>query len=103
MAVDCGAWMPETLDGVLFGSYSTRKDGPICMAEMAQNGTLYVSSVENMMLETQYKLLEMVHGRFRRNGSANPVPANVRLIASTERNLLEWVERGSSAGTCTTP
>lgn len=94
VAVDCGAWMPETLDGVLFGTYSTRKDGPICMAEMAQNGTLYVSSVENMMLETQYKLLEMVHGRFRRNGSANPVPANVRLIASTERNLLEWVERG---------
>ena len=94
ISVDCGAWMPETLDGKLFGNYSARKDGPMCLAEMAQNGTLYVSNVECMMLETQYKLLELIRGKFYHNGAPNPSSASVRVIASTESNLLERVERG---------
>lgn len=94
ISVDCSAWMPETLDGLLFGNYSARKDSPACYGEMAQNGTLYVSSVECMMLETQYKLLKLIQGKFYHNGSPNPVTASVRVIASTECNLLERVERG---------
>lgn len=94
ISVDCGAWGPETLDGNLFGNYSARKGGPMCLAEMAQNGTLYVSNVECMMLETQYKLLKLIRGKFYHNGSPNPSSASVRVIASTEGNLLERVERG---------
>lgn len=94
ISVDCSAWMPETLDGKLFGNYSTKKDGPMCLAEMAQNGTLYISSVECMMLETQFKLLKLIQGKFYHNGSPNPSAASVRVIASSESNLLERVERG---------
>ena len=94
ISVDCSAWMPETLDGKLFGNYSTKKDGPMCLAEMAQNGTLYISNVESMMLETQFKLLKLTQGKFYHNGSPNPSAASVRIIASSENNLLERVERG---------
>ena len=94
ISVDCSAWLPETLDGMLFGNYTTRKDTPMCIVEMAQNGTLYLSNVESMMLETQYKLLNLIRGKFYHNGTNRPTAANVRLIVSTENNLLEWVERG---------
>ena len=44
--LDCSAWMPETLDNMLFGNYSLRHDTGDSMAELAQNGTLYLSHVE---------------------------------------------------------
>lgn len=94
ISIDCSAWMPETLDGMLFGNYTTRKDSPACIAELAQNGTLYLSHVEYLMLETQYKLLNLLHGHFLHNGANTPVSANVRVITSTECNLLPRVERG---------
>lgn len=94
ISVDCSAWMPETLDGMLFGNYSSKKDTPLCIAEMAQNGTLYLSNVDSMMLETQYKLLSLIQGKFYHNGTSRPTASNVRVIASTENNLLERVERG---------
>ena len=94
ITVDCSSWMPETLDGMLFGNYSTKKDTPMCIAEMAQNGTLYLCNVDFMMLETQHKLLNLIRGKFYHNGVVNPVPASVRVIASSEHNLLERVEKG---------
>lgn len=94
VAVDCSAWLPETLDGMLFGNYSTRKDSPACIAELAQNGTLYLSRVENLLLETQYKLLNLIRGKFLHNGSNRPSASTVRVIASTNCNLIAKVEQG---------
>lgn len=94
VTVDCSSWMPETLDGMLFGNYSTREGSPACLSEMAQNGTLYLCNVDFMMLETQYKLLNLIRGKFLHNGAASPVSVNVRIIASAEHNLLERVEAG---------
>ena len=92
--VDCSAWMPETLDGMLFGNYTTRKDTPACIAELAQNGTLYLSHVEHLMLETQYKLLNLIQGKFLHNGSNGIASANVRILASSDCNLIAKVEKG---------
>lgn len=92
--LDCSAWLPETLDDMLFGNYSTRKDAPPCIAEMAQNGTLYLSHVEYLLLETQYKLLNLIHGRFLHNGSNSVASANVRVLASSDCNLIAKVEKG---------
>lgn len=94
ITVDCSAWLPETLDGLLFGNYTTRKDSPACIAELAQNGTLYLSHVECLMMESQFKLLNLIKGRFMHNGSNSAVSASVRVIASTECNLIAKVERG---------
>lgn len=96
VTLDCSAWLPETLDNMLFGNYTVRKDSSVdSYAEMAQDGTLYLSHVEMLPLETQYKLLCLIRGRFLHNGPSRPVAANVRVIASTSVNLIAHVEKGS--------
>ena len=92
--LDCSAWLPETLDTMLFGNYTTRKDSPACMVELAQDGTLFLSHVEALPFETQYKLLNLIQGKFMHNGSNRPVAAAVRVIAATDVNLAARVERG---------
>lgn len=92
--LDCSAWLPETLDTMLFGNYTTRKDTSACMAELAQDGTLYLNHVEHLSMETQYKLHSLIQGRFFHNGSNRPVEAAVRVIASTDISLPARVERG---------
>lgn len=93
--LDCSAWPPETMDTMLFGNYTTRKDTPACMVELAQEGTLYLNHVEALPMETQYKLLSLIRGRFLHNGSNRPAAANVRVIASTNINLIARVEQGT--------
>lgn len=92
--VDCSAWEPETLDTMLFGNQTTRKDTPACMAELAQDGTLYLDHVEVLTPELQYKLYNLIRGHLLHNGSNRPTSAKVRVIASTDVNLAVWVEDG---------
>lgn len=92
--VDCSVWQSETLDSMLFGDFFTRKDSPACLAELAQNGTLYLSHVETLVPEIQFKVLNLTRGRFIHNGSSHAVSASVRVIASSECNLLERVGTG---------
>lgn len=95
VTIDCSAWLPETLDNMLFGNYTVRKDSSVdSYAEMAQDGTLYLSHVEMLPLETQYKLLCLIRGRFLHNGPSRPVAANVRIIASSTVSLIARVEKG---------
>lgn len=95
VSIDCSAWLPETIDNMLFGNFTVRKDSIVdSYAEMAQGGTLYLSHVEMLPLETQYKLLCLIRGRFLHNGPSRPVAANVRAIASTAVNLISRVEKG---------
>lgn len=95
VSIDCSAWLPETIDNMLFRNFTVRKDSIVdSYAEMAQGGTLYLSHVEMLPLETQYKLLCLIRGRFLHNGPSRPVAANVRVIASTAVNLISRVEKG---------
>lgn len=92
--LDCSAWMPETLDNMLFGNYSVRHDTRDSMAELAQHGTLYLNHIEALPPESQYKLFNLIRGRFYHNGSNRPTAANVRVIAATSVNLIARVEKG---------
>lgn len=93
--LDCSAWQPETLDTMLFGNYTSRRDTSDCLAELAQDGTLYLAHVDHLPYETQYKLLNLIQGRFLHNGLNQPRLANVRVIASTNINLIACVEKGT--------
>lgn len=95
VSLDCSAWHPETLDNMLFGNYTTKKDSPACLAELAQDGSLYLSHVEDLAMETQYKLFSLIRGKFLHNGSNRPVAANVRVITATETNLVARIEQGT--------
>lgn len=92
--LDCSAWMAETLDNLLFGNYSLRRSAPDSMAELAQDGTLYLEHVEALPMETQYKLLNLIRGRFFHNGATTPTLANVRVLASSDVNLIARVDQG---------
>lgn len=92
--VDCDAWMPETLDDMLFGNYSTRANAPLCLAELAADGTLYLSNIEMLSRESQYKMLNLIRGKFMHNGSHRVSFSKVRVIASTSTNLISKVEKG---------
>lgn len=92
--LDCSAWLPETLDTMLFGNYTTRKDTNACMAELAQDGTLYLSHIEELPFEAQYKILNLIRSKFLHNGSNRPISTNVRVIASSTASLASRVERG---------
>lgn len=93
VSLDCSAWQADTLDTMLFGNYSSRKDSPACLAELAQDGTLYLSHVDSLPYEIQYKLLNLMQGRFLHNGNNQPRLANVRVIASTNINLIACVDK----------
>lgn len=92
--LDCSAWPGETLDNLLFGNYTIRKDSVPTMAEQAKDGTLYLSHVEALQPDTQYKLLQLVRGRFLHNGPNQAEEIDVRVIASTDVNLAARVEKG---------
>lgn len=92
--LDCSAWQGETLDNMLFGNYTSRKDGAACLAELAREGTLYLSHMEVLPMETQFKVLSLIQGKFLHNGPNQPEDISVRVIASTDVNLMARVERG---------
>jgi DNA-binding NtrC family response regulator len=64
--------------------------------ELAENGTLYLDDVDDIPLEQQSKLLRAIEEKvYERVGGTTPIKANVRIIASTKRNLLEKSGEGS--------
>lgn len=93
IAVDCSAYSEEELDSLLFGNYTVRKSTPASMAELAQNGTLYLQHIETLSLPTQYRVLRLINGQFLHNGARVPMTARVRLIASTAVDLADLVRR----------
>lgn len=94
VTLDCSAWMPETLDTMLFGTYSVRHEAKSCMAELAQDGTLYLENIEALPPESQYKLVNLIRGKFLHNGANRPTALSVRVIASSSINLVSRVEKG---------
>ncbi len=92
--VDCDAWMQETLDDMLFGNYSSRPGSQPCLAELASDGTLYLKNIELLSKESQYKMLNLIRGKFMHNGSHRVSFTKVRVIASTNVNLISRVEKG---------
>ncbi|HEX7699290.1 MAG TPA: sigma 54-interacting transcriptional regulator [Kofleriaceae bacterium] len=99
MRVDLGAITSSVFEGELFGhergafTGATRmRRGPI---ELADGGTLVLDEIGELPLELQPKLLRVFEERaVIRVGSTTPVKVDVRIIAATNRNLEEMVERG---------
>ena len=91
--VDCAAWHPDDLDGLLFGNFSTRSTGH-CMVEQAEGGTLYMKHVEALTPELQYKVLLLSQGQFLKNGHSEMARIRLHLILSTGTALSKQVREG---------
>ncbi len=79
---------PGTFTGAL-------KKGKKGFFEMAGGGTLFLDEIAELPLEVQPKLLNVLQDKqIIRIGSVKPKPVGVRVIAATNRNLEEMVEKG---------
>lgn len=90
--VDCSAWHPDDLDGMLFGNYSTRASGH-CMAEQAEGGTLFLRHADALTPELQYKVLQLSRGQLLRNGR-EAEGIRLHLILSSCKSLGKLAREG---------
>ncbi|MBX3120427.1 MAG: sigma-54-dependent Fis family transcriptional regulator [Fimbriimonadaceae bacterium] len=99
VAVSCAA-LPETLlESELFGyekgAFTGANGSKAGRFELADNGTLFMDEIGEIPLATQVKLLRVLQEReFERLGGSKPTRVDVRLLAATNRELMEAVDQG---------
>ncbi|MCB0332249.1 MAG: sigma-54-dependent Fis family transcriptional regulator [Bdellovibrionales bacterium] len=99
VAVNCAA-LPETLlESELFGhekgAFTGAQSRKIGKFELAQGGTILLDEISEMELGLQAKLLRVLQEReVDRVGGKDPISIDVRVIATTNRNLEEMVRAG---------
>jgi len=97
--VNCAA-IPETLlESELFGhergAFTGASQQRIGRFEQANNGTIFLDEIAEMSPQLQAKLLRVTQdGRFQRVGANAEIFSNVRILAATNRELEEEVEKG---------
>jgi formate hydrogenlyase transcriptional activator len=97
--VNC-ANLPATLiESELFGrekgAYTGSTAKQIGRFELAHGGTIFLDEIGELPIELQAKLLRVLeNGEFEHLGNPNPVKVDVRVIASTNRNLEEEINNG---------
>ncbi len=71
------------------------KGGKIGLFQMAHGGTVFIDEIGDTPLDVQAKLLRVLEERrIRKVGGVDEIPIDVRIIAATNKNLLELVEKG---------
>lgn len=101
MEINCAALTESLLEAELFGyekgSFTgaavTGKPG---LFEVANKGTVFLDEIGEMSISLQAKLLRALQERrFKRVGGVNDIEVDIRVIASTNRNLEEEVKKGT--------
>jgi DNA-binding NtrC family response regulator len=100
LAANCGALAESLLESELFGHERGAFTGAVSrragLFEAASGGTLFLDEIGEMSPATQVKLLRVLETReFFRVGGSQPIRADVRVIAATNRNLAEATEEGA--------
>ena len=99
VAVNCSALPDNLLEAELFGhvrgAFTGANQNRIGRFEQAQGGTLFFDEIGELPLELQAKILRVLQEReFQRLGSSETIRADVRIVAASNRDLLQHVERG---------
>ncbi len=99
VTVHCAALSPQLLESELFGhekgAFTGAAQRRIGRFEQADGGTLFLDEIGEIDSATQIKLLRVLSERsLERVGSNTPIKVDVRVIAATNKNLRELVDRG---------
>jgi len=99
VAVNCAALPAELLESELFGhergAFTGAGERRAGRFEQAQRGTLVLDEVSELPLPLQAKLLRALQEReVDRIGGQRPIPVDVRVVATSNRDLGEMVQRG---------
>jgi PAS domain S-box-containing protein len=97
--VNCSALPGELIESELFGhekgAFTGATGKQVGRFELADGGTIFLDEVGDLPLKLQAKLLRVLQeGEFERLGSGKTVKVDVRVIAATNRNLVEGMQRG---------
>jgi DNA-binding NtrC family response regulator len=100
IGINCAAIPENLLESELFGYEKGAFTGAVARRigkfEQADGGTLFLDEIGDMNLATQAKILRVLEEReLVRLGAVNSVKINVRIIAATNKDLLEAVNAGS--------
>jgi DNA-binding NtrC family response regulator len=100
VGVNCGALPENLLESELFGHVKGSFTGAIRDKEglfkVAESGTIFLDEVGEISLPLQVKLLRALQEKeFLPVGGTSPVRVDIRVLAATNRNLEEEVERGT--------
>ncbi|MGI6549907.1 MAG: sigma-54-dependent Fis family transcriptional regulator [Syntrophomonadales bacterium] len=100
-AINCAALPRELISSELFGYEEgaftgARKGGNPGKFELADQGTIFLDEIGEMPLDLQGSLLRCIEdGTVVRLGGTEVIPVNVRVIAASNKNLLEEVKNGN--------
>jgi two-component system nitrogen regulation response regulator NtrX len=97
--VNCAAIPEELIESELFGhekgSFTGATEKQVGKFEQADRGTIFLDEVGDMSPKTQAKVLRVLQeGEVERLGSARTIKVDVRVIAATNKNLDEEIEKG---------
>lgn len=98
--VNCGAVPENLMESELFGyqkgAFTDAKATKKGRLEMAHGGTLFLDEIGEISMRMQIDLLRVLEDRiFYRVGGTQPIEADFRVIAATNRNLQEGIKEGS--------
>ncbi len=99
--INCGAIPESLLESELFGYESGSftgavKGGKAGLFEVANKGTIFLDEIGEMPLQLQVKLLRILQEReVVRIGGKKAIQVDVRVVAATNKNLLEMIEKGT--------
>ncbi|MBA3916939.1 MAG: sigma 54-interacting transcriptional regulator, partial [Acidobacteriales bacterium] len=100
VAINCAAIPESLLESELFGHEKGAFTGAITQRkgrlELANEGVVFLDEVGELAPQLQAKLLRVLQEReIERVGGSRPIPVDLRVIAATNRNLLDAVKAGS--------
>ena len=99
VAINCAALSESLLEAELFGyergAFTGASNAKKGLFEVANGGTIYLDEVGEMQFNLQAKLLRVLEERtVKRVGGVTDLPVDVRVVASTNRNLEDEVDAG---------
>ena len=98
--LNCAALPADLVEGELFGwqkgAFTGANKAKKGLMELADGGTVFLDEIGELPLSMQAKLLTFLEDRrFKRVGGLRDIEVNVRIIAATNRDLEEEVEKGT--------
>lgn len=98
VAINCASLPDQLMESELFGyekgAFTDAKAAKQGLVEIADGGTLFLDEVGELSLTLQPKLLRFLeNGEFRRIGGVTTLSSNIRIIAATNRNLMEFADQ----------
>ncbi len=98
--VNCAAIPNELIESELFGhekgSFTGASNQRIGKFELADKGIIFLDEIGDMSLQAQAKVLRAIEdGNIERVGGSKKIKVDVRIIAATNKNLLEEISKGN--------